>query len=348
MIRILRKHPFAGAKVSSGVIMAGILSMLVILIALLSMNVGKMNVSPIEVLQVLAGQGTDKQKLVVFDFRLPRIVLAILVGFGMALSGCIMQSLLRNDLASPGTLGISSGSGLFVLAYISIFAAQGLVPMSSLPLLLPALAFVGGLTAAGIIFLLAYRKGREISPTALILTGVAVGSGYGALSLLMTLRLDSKQYDFALRWQAGSLWGADWKYLAILLPWTLLIGLYVLYKARTLNVLNLNTQTAHGLGLPYRREFIGLALAAVALSAGSVALGGNFFFVGMIAPHIAKRLVGPNHKVLLPVSGLVGALIILAADTFTRTVSLGADIPTGVVITIAVTPYFLYLLAKSK
>ncbi|WP_028546528.1 FecCD family ABC transporter permease [Paenibacillus taiwanensis] len=321
-----------------------LLSILVLLVAVLSMNVGRLNLSPLEVLQVIIGKGTEKQNLIVFELRLPRIVLAVLVGMGMAISGCVMQSLLRNDLASPGTLGISSGSGLFVMLYITVFAANGFWS----PMLLPVLAFVGGITAAMLIFVLAYRKGKELSPTGLILTGVALGSGYGALTLMITLGLEQKQYDFALRWQIGNLWGADWKYIMVLLPWVIIIGFYVCYKSNTLNTLNLGNQTATGLGVAIKREFIGLTLAAVALSSGSVALGGNFFFVGLIAPHLARKIVGPNHKFMTPTAALVGALIILVADTFTRTVSMGADVPTGVIITIFVTPYFLYLLSKSN
>ncbi|WP_195575266.1 FecCD family ABC transporter permease [Paenibacillus sp. 1001270B_150601_E10] len=321
-----------------------LLCALLFLVAIISMNVGKMNLSAFEVLQVLTGKGTDQQRLIVYELRLPRIVLSILVGVGMSISGCVMQSLLKNDLASPGTLGISSGSGLFVLLYITIFAANGLIS----PVLLPLLAFVGGITAALLIFMFAYRKGRELSPSGLILTGVAMGSGYGALSLMITLGLDKKQYDFALRWQIGNLWGDDWKYIVILIPWIIILGAYVLYKSNTLNALNLGNQTATGLGVAIKREFIELTLAAVALSSGSVALGGNFFFVGLIAPHMARRMVGNNHKLVIPASAVVGALIILIADTFTRTVSMGADIPTGIIITIFVTPYFLYLLSKAN
>ncbi|AUS26563.1 FecCD family ABC transporter permease [Paenibacillus polymyxa] len=329
---------------SRGISIILLLSVLTLLVAILSMNVGKMNLSPLEVLKVIIGEGTSKQNLIVFEFRLPRIVLSVLVGIGMGMSGCIMQSLLKNDMASPGTLGISSGSGLFVLLYITLFASEGLLS----PIILPGLAFAGGLMAAFLIFMFAFRRGRDISPTGLILTGVAMGSGYSALSLLLTLRLDKQQYDFALRWQAGDLWGDDWNYIMVLLPWVLAICFYVFYRSNTLNTLNLGNQTASGLGVAIKREFIGLTIAAVALASGSVALGGNFFFVGMVSPHLARRLVGPNHKLLLPTTALVGSLVILIADTLTRTISFGADIPTGIIITILVTPYFLYLLSKAS
>ncbi len=327
-----------------GVFLLLFMFLLMLAIAVISINSGKMNLSPMEVLNVILGKGTDKQNLIVFEFRLPRIILGMLVGIGMGASGCIMQSLLRNDMASPGTLGISSGSGLFVLIFVVIFSAQGIVSA----IMLPLLAFVGGITAAALIFFLAYRRGRDISPTGLILTGVALSSGYGALTTLLTLKLDQNQMDFIQRWNAGSLWGDDWRYLAILAPWTLLLCFYVFYKSRILNALHLGNQTATGLGVAVKPEFLGMSIAAVALSSGSVALGGNFFFVGMISPHMARKLVGPNHKLLLPASCLSGALIVLLADTITRTISLGTDVPTGIVITILSTPYFLYLLAKAN
>nr|WP_233422543.1 iron ABC transporter permease [Clostridium sporogenes] len=308
------------------------------------MNSGKMNLSPLEVFNVLIGRGTDKQNLIVYNFRLPRIVLTMLVGIGMGTAGCVMQSLLRNDMASPGTLGISSGSGLFVLLFIVIFKVDSVSSAIALPLL----AFVGGMTAAVLIFLLSYRKGKSISPTGLILTGVAVGSGYSAVTMMLTLKLDEKQMDFVQRWSAGSLWGDNWTYISILVPWVLILFLYVFYKSRILNTLNLGNQTATGLGVAVKREFIGLTVAAVALSSGSVALGGNFFFVGMISPHMARKFVGSNHKLLIPTASLVGSIIILLSDTITRTISFGSDIPTGIVITVLSTPYFLYLLVKSN
>ncbi len=337
----LRKQYFT---VKRGIFILFIMLCILLVIGITSMNSGKMSLTPLEVFHVLVGEGTARQELIVFDFRLPRIILAILVGIGMGTSGCIMQSLLRNDMASPGTLGISSGSGLFVLVYIVLFSAKGAISAVAMPLL----AFVGGMTAAALIFLLSYRRGKDISPTGLILTGVALSSGYGALTTLLTLKLDDYQMDFVQYWNAGSLWGDDWSYLAVLAPWTLLLFLYTLYKSRILNVLHLGNQTATGLGLAVKPEFLGLSVAAVALSSGSVALGGNFFFVGMISPHMAKKLVGPNHKLLLPASALSGAIIVLLADTITRVIGLGADVPTGIVITVLSTPYFLYLLAKAN
>lgn len=320
-----------------------ILILLLFILSVVSINFGKMSLSPSEVWQVFTGSGTTKQQMVVFDFRLPRIILGIFVGIGMGVSGVIMQSLLKNDMASPGTLGISSGSGLFVLMYIVLFKADS--PFSAIAL--PVVSFVGGIISAIIIFMLSYSKKREMSPTGLILTGVAVGSGYGALTTMLSLKLDERQMDFIQKWQAGNLWGDDWKYLNILVPWILILSIYTIYKSNTLNTIHLGNDTAMGLGVAVKKEFISLMFVAVALSSGSVALGGNFFFVGMIAPHMARKLVGANHFFVIPVSGLLGGIIIILADTITRSISLGSDVPTGIVITVLSTPYFLYLLSKA-
>jgi ABC-type Fe3+-siderophore transport system permease subunit len=330
--------------VKRGIAVIGILLVLIVLFAVISVNSGKMNLSPLEVWNVLLGKGTAKQNLIVFDFRLPRIVLSILVGLGMGAAGVVMQSLLRNDMASPGTLGISSGSGLFVLIFVVYFASLGTSSFIALPLL----AFVGGMMAAGLIFLLPNRRGREISPIGLILTGVALGSGYGALTTFLTLKLDDSQMDLMLRWLAGSLWGDDWSYISVLAPWVLVLLGYIFYKARMLNTLHLGNQTAEGLGLAVKPEFLGLSIAAVALSSGSVAVGGSFFFIGLIAPHMARKLVGPDHKLLVPAASLAGGLIVVLADIITHTLSLGGDVPTGIVITVISVPYFLYLLAKAN
>lgn len=324
-------------------ILIGLVIILLIL-SILSINLGKMSLAPSEVLQVIIGQGTPKQNLIVYEFRLPRIILAIFVGIGMGISGTLMQSLLKNDMASPGTLGISSGSGLFVLMYIVMFHSESSL-LSTYGI--PIVSFVGGILAALIIFFLSYRRSKDMSPTTLILTGVAVGSGYSALTTMLSLRMDERQMEFIQKWQAGNLWGDDWQYLKVLIPWVSILVIYTIYKAQIINTINLGDETAKGLGVCVKREFIILMFVAVALSSGSVALGGNFFFVGIIAPHIARKLVGANHFYVLPVSGLIGSLVILLADTITRSISLGSDVPTGIVITVLSTPYFLYLLSKA-
>ncbi|OXS62291.1 sugar ABC transporter substrate-binding protein [Cohnella sp. CIP 111063] len=328
---------------SSIAIIAGLLVFL-LAGAVLSMNLGKMALSPFEVFTTLFGKGTANNELVLFEFRLPRIALAVLVGVGMAASGTVLQGLLRNDLADPGILGISAGSGLVVLVFISILGADGL----SSAIMLPLLAFIGGLFAAFLIYLFSYRKGAFPSPTRLILTGVAINVGLGAVSLFLTLKLDENQYAFAQKWQAGYLWGDKWVYIAILAPWVLLLFGYAWYKSRTLNTIGMGYEVATGVGVSVNKAFVSLTLTAVAIASGSVALGGSIFFIGLISPHIARKLVGSDHKVLLPAAGIIGGMILLASDTIVRTASFAMGIPAGVIVTIVSVPYFLYLLIKAS
>ncbi|NUU59479.1 FecCD family ABC transporter permease [Paenibacillus agri] len=323
-----------------------VLSLLGFLIAtvfVISMNTGFMRLSPLEVLQTIGGQGNHQQKLILFDFRLPRIVISLLVGAGFAVSGCILQSLSRNALAEPSTLGITAGAGFAVILFISFFPATTAAPIYVLPLL----ALLGaGLTAA-LIYILAFRR-EGLSQARLVLIGIAVAAGINAYQIVLALRLDPKNYQFVATWMAGKIWGGDWRFVLALLPWIVVLLPFAFYKARVLNVLNLGDQMSTGLGAPVERERLLLLAAAVALAGSCVAVSGGIGFVGLIAPQLARRLVGPRHQVLLPAAALTGGLLLLAADTIGRWIMQPAEVPAGVVVAVIGAPYFLYLLAKSR
>lgn len=317
---------------------------LLIISFIISMNTGYTKLSPLDTLRTLFGGGTDKENLILFDFRLPRIVVSILVGAGLALSGCIIQGISRNALADPGLLGINAGAGLMVILYVMFFGTQSFLSVFTLPFL----ALAGAGVTAVLIYGLTFKKGEGIAPMRLILTGVAVQSGISALTTLLVVRLDETQFDFVATWQAGSIWGSNWKFVLALLPWLLLLIPYVLYKARILDVMNLGDHVAYSLGASVEKERRRLLAASVALAACCVAVSGSISFVGLIAPHLARKLVGPKHGVLLPVCTLTGAVLVSAADTIARVIVQPAEIPTGIMVAIIGAPYFLYLLAKNR
>ncbi|MEK4006676.1 FecCD family ABC transporter permease [Paenibacillus sp. FSL H3-0333] len=326
---------------------AGILTLLAVLIVILflvSMNTGLMRLTPLEVLHTLSGNGTKQQQLILFDFRLPRIVISLLIGAGFAVAGAILQGLSRNALAEPSTLGINAGAGFAVLIFISFVPATTAAPI----LVLPLLALAGATLTAALIYFLSYRREDGLSPTRLILIGIAVGAGIYAFQLILSLRLDPQNYQFVAIWLAGKIWGGDWRFVLALLPWILILLPFAFYKARVLNVLNLGDELSKGLGLPLERERRWLLAAAVALAGACVSVSGSIGFVGLIAPHLARRLVGPRHQILLPAAALIGALLLLTADTIGRWILQPAEVPTGIVVAIIGAPYFLYLLATSK
>lgn len=335
-----------GKRISSlkkGVYINIALLVLTLLIFLAGCNVGQYKMSIGETLKTFFGGGTEYTKLALFEYRLPRLCLAVLVGIGMGMAGVVMQDLLHNDLASPGTLGVSEGSGLFVTLYIAFVKSQ-----STNAILMPILALAGGLLSAGLIFLFGTKKGQRIQPTRLIMTGVAMSSAYGAVSTFTMLVVDQSQLEFLQRWQAGELWGTEWRYILVFAVWILLFGMLIYSRGQTLNVIGIGYDVARGLGVNVGRQFVLMSVGAVALSSASVAFGGNFFFLGLIGPHIARRLVGTDARILLPASGMVAAIIVLVADMAVRGISVFANIPTGIIISVLSVPYFLYLLIRSN
>ena len=319
-----------------------LLMILLLAVFLVGCCLGPYAVSVKEVFMTLIGKGSDKAKLAVIGFRLPRLCLALLVGFGMGASGVIMQGLLHNDLASPGTLGVADGASLFVTLYMAL-----IVKKVDQPVLLPILSLAGGIASAVIIYLLGTKKGKPISSTKLIMTGVAVSACYSAAGTFAMYVLDESQLEFIQRWQAGELWGTEWNYILILTVWHLIFGALAMYSARVLNAINLGYDIAAGLGVSVKKSFIYLSFLAVAMSSASVAFGGNFFFLGLIGPHIARRIVGSDARYLLPAAGAVSSVIIVAANILVENVGIFINIPTGIFVSILAVPYFIYLLIQA-
>ncbi|SEM78729.1 iron ABC transporter permease [Paenibacillus sp. OV219] len=315
-----------------------LLFVLIVIVFIISMDTGQLKLTPHEVLRTLIGKGDAKQELILFQFRLPRMVMSLLIGAAFAVSGCILQGVTRNALAEPGILGINAGAGLVVILFISVF------PVSSTIFLLPLLALVGAGGTAALIFTLSYRRNHGISTIRMLLVGIAVAAGISAAMLVLTLRLNPEQFKFVQVWLAGSILGTDWRFVLALVPWLVVLLPLVFFKARVLDVMNLGDLTASGLGAALSRERLIMFASAVGLAGAAVALGGAIGFVGLIGPHLARRLVGPQHPYLLPASALAGALLLIISDTFARLY----NIPTGIVVAVIGAPYFLYLLMRTK
>lgn len=320
------------------------LGLLIIIVIIISMNTGFIRLSPLEVMRTLFGLGNEKQQLVLYEFRLPRIIISILVGMGLAVSGCVLQGISRNALADPGILGINAGAGLAVMLFISFFPSTTAAPV----FLLPVLAFTGAGITAIIIYSLAYKRYEGISPMRLLLTGVAVAAGISSAMIVLTLRLSPENYQFVATWLAGSIWGSNWKFVFSLLPWVIVLIPFVYSRARVLNVLNLGDLTATGLGTSIEKERRILLAAAVGLAGASVSVSGGIGFVGLIGPHLARQLVGSKHQILIPASALTGGLLVIVADTIGRWILQPSEIPAGIVVAVIGAPYFLYLLSRLK
>jgi len=334
------------AKQKKFIVLISLLFILTIITFIISLNLGVVRIAPIDVFKTLMGQGTARDQLVLIDFRLPRMVLALLIGAGLAVSGAILQGVTKNELADPGILGINTGAGFMVILFIYFFQGS-MNSVSTLGIfLMPLFALVGAVLAAFLIYLLAWKKG--IDPVRLILVGIGVNSGFGAAIVIFQLKMNPQDFMQAAVWLSGDIWGTNWKFVAILAPLILLLIPFALYKAHILNIMNLGDQVATGLGIHVEKERRILLLAAVALAGFSVAAGGGIAFLGLVAPHIAKRLIGPKHQLFLPLTAVLGSFVLLLADTIGKNLLAPTQIPVGIVVAIFSAPYFIFLLMKAK
>ncbi|WP_368645847.1 FecCD family ABC transporter permease [Alkalibacterium putridalgicola] len=311
-----------------------------------SMGAGHLTLSPIDIFKTLIGSGTDSHALLLFQFRIPRLLVAILVGIGMGVAGAVFQGITQNELADPGIIGIHSGSGLFVVVFLYLTSLyEGSHPWW-MPLSLPFVAFIGGITAALLIYILAWKSG--VTPVRLILVGIGLNAGFSALLLLVQLKMSDSDFNRALVWLSGSIWNASWQSVWSLLPWILIFLPLTLYKARVLTVMQLGEEMALGLGTRVEKEKFLLLIIGVAMAASSVAVAGGIAFLGLVAPHLSRRLVGGKFQRLIPITAVVGAILMVVSDTLARTLLAPAEIPVGLIVSVLGAPYFIYLLMTIK
>lgn len=292
----------------------------------------------------------SKFDLVIFEFRLPRIVIAALVGVGLGMAGVVLQGITRNGLADPGILGINAGAGAAVVIFMFFFQFRVVTADISSwlsILMMPIFGFVGGTMAAALIFSFAMKNGH-LDMQRLILTGIAMNSGFGALSLFLSLKMNAQDYESAAVWMAGSIYNANWIFVISMLPWLLLLGFYVYRKSYLLDYFQLEEDSITSLGIALEKEKMKLLLASVGLVSACVSVSGSIGFIGLMAPHIAKQLVGIQHRYVMPVSALIGACLLVIADFIGKTVFAPSELAVGIVVSIIGIPYFLYLLVKSK
>ena len=285
--------------------------------------------------QIFFGVEDETKRQILENIRLPRTIVAMLVGVNLSLSGAILQAVMKNPLADPHIIGISSGAGLFGIFVMMIFSDAG-------ALVTPA-AFVGAMLAASLIYILAWKDG--IRPIRVILAGVAVSAFLGAgISALLIFYSD--RVHGALLWMVGGLSARSWQHVEILLPYSIAGTLATFLAARHLNVLQLGDEVAKGLGL--RVNLVRTILTAVAalLAASAVCVVGLLGFVGLIVPHTARLILGSDYRILLPGAATLGAAVVTISDTFARTIFAPTELPVGILMAMLGAPFFLYLLRK--
>ena len=325
------------------------LTMIILLILLLlacawSMTSGEYKMSMGDFFKTLLGQGNYTDTLILIDFRLPRMLITILAGIALAISGAVIQSVTRNPLAEPGILGINAGSGFAIALFIVI----GQVNADNFVYVLPIISMIGGVGTALLIFSFSYNKGEGITPASMVLIGVGLATALSGGSLTLMSKFDQDQSEFIASWLAGNIWGDEWTFVITFVPWLVIIIPFLLMKANVLNLLNVHEHIAQGVGVKVSRERIVLLILAVILSSAAVSVAGAIGFIGLMGPHIAKSIVGPRHQLFLPISIVLGALLLVLSDTIGQVILQPSGVPAGIIVAIIGAPYFLYLMYKSK
>ena len=326
---------------------------LVILTALLIISFGvtlcwgTYKVSPLEVINTFLGNGTKLQNTAILSIRLPRMLVGMFVAIALSTAGAILQTITKNDLADTGIIGINAGAAVAAVLFITYSTGTYYSDLGQLSIfVLPFMAIVGAGITSFIIYMMSSRGG--IRPKRLLLIGIGLNAGLNAFITFFTFRGGVGDYNRVLVWTSGSLWGSGWSYAKVIIPIVLLMFIWVLLNHKKLDVLNLSDELAISLGLNIEKERKKFLSFAVVLAGTATAFAGNIGFLGLIAPHIAKKLVGPYHKNFIVVSAMISIIIMLVADAVSRNLFSPIEIPVGITVSIFGVPYFIYLMMKEK
>ena len=279
----------------------------------------------------------DKNYFTLMEYRLPRAVLAILLGGALAISGVLVQSVVRNPLASPDILGINNAAGLIAVSVLMFLPNLAFYWM-------PIFAFLGGVLSFVILWIVC---GFNFRPIKMAIIGVALSALWAAISHYLMLT-NPVEINTAMLWLTGSLWGRSWSYLNVVLPWLIVLLPLPFIFCRDLDTLGLGENKASTLGVTVNKVQISVLVLAVALSTTAVAICGPIAFLGLVAPHLARRLVGGRHRTLLPAALIIGALLLQLSDILARVIDPPTELPAGILTAIIGAPYFFYLLMRTK
>ncbi len=312
-------------------------AVLLLIAAAASLMLGSVSFSFTEIMNGVFNSTDTLERRIVWELRLPRLLIGLIVGMCLATSGSILQGIMRNPLADPGIIGVSSGAGLAATAIMILFPAY--------IMLLPAAAFLGAFVTALVIYAMSWRGGT--SAVRIILVGVAVNAVIGAcMSALMLLYSDRVQS--VLPWLAGGIAGAGWVQFGTIIWYSLAALVLAVFAIPHIRILRLGDEVAKLLGHKVERSRFYLIVLSTLLAGIAVSVSGLIGFVGLVVPHIMRSLVGGDHRFLLPASALGGALLVVVADTVARTVFNPIELPVGILLSFLGGPFFLYLIQKRR
>ncbi|CDM70099.1 transport system permease [Clostridium bornimense] len=328
-------------------IVTGILIILLLISFVVTLCWGTYKVTPVEVIRTLLGNGTRIQNTAILDIRLPRLLVGIFVAIALSTAGAILQTITKNDLADTGIIGINAGASVAAVLFITYSTGAYYSELGKLSIfVLPLMAIVGAAVTALIIYFMSSRGG--IRPKRLLLIGIGLNAGLNAFITFFTFRGGVGDYNRVLVWTSGSLWGSGWSYAKVIIPIVVIMFILVLLNHKKLDVLSLSDELSISLGLNIEKERKKFLTYAVILAGSATAFAGNIGFLGLISPHIAKKLVGPYHRNFIVISAMISVIIMVVADAVSKNLFSPIEIPVGITVSIFGVPYFIYLMMKEK
>jgi iron complex transport system permease protein len=304
-------------------------------------GLGSRYIPPLSVIKALFGLADPTDQVIVQNFRLPRVVIAVLAGASLAVAGAVTQGIVRNPLASPDAVGVTEGASFGAVLFIFIFMNTVSIHW------MPVASILGAFAATALIYALSWKRG--VSPLRLVLIGIGLSAAVKSLSYMLIISGPLQLADRSLTFMTGSIYGTSWnKDVVTLLPWTAILLPVTWMQARKVNLQMLGDEVARSAGGRVEKDRLLLLLLSVSLAGSAVSICGAISFIGLMAPHMARKLTGASSGSLLPVSALLGAIILLVADLIARTMFLPRDIPAGVFTAAIGAPFFLYLLYRGR
>jgi iron complex transport system permease protein len=343
---IFRNGRFSFIYEKRSMIILLITFVITLLSIILSLSVGQRFIAIDKVVMAIFGAGSGGDRLVINTLRLPRTLAAFFVGTSLGLSGAVLQGVVKNPLAAPNIIGITDSGSVGALIFLTLFTDPKNNSLTTSIFYMPVFAFAGAFTAVILVYVLAYKKG--VTPFRLILIGIAISGAAKALTSVLIINGPVVFIKEAQLWITGTVYGTNWTHVKLISSWFTILFIITMIFIRELNIQNLDDGISTGLGSSVEKNRFILMVVSAAMAAGAVAVGGGISFVGLIAPHICRKLTNSSFENIAPLSALVGGIIVVLSDTAARTLFFPLDLPVGIFTAGIGAPFFIYLLLKNQ
>jgi iron complex transport system permease protein len=317
-----------------------------ILSLIFSLSVGQKNIPIIKVFHIILGVDESGDSIIINAIRLPRTLVALFVGTSLGLSGAVLQGVVKNPLAAPNIIGITDSGSVGALIFLTLFTNPKNNSLTTSIFYMPLFAFGGAFVAVLLVYFLAFKKG--VTPYRLILIGIAISGAAKALTSILIINGPVVFIKEAQLWITGTIYGTNWTHVKLLSIWFFCLFILTIFYIKELNIQNLDDSISTGLGSAVEKNRFILMVLSAALASGAVAVGGGISFVGLIAPHIARKLTNSNFENTIPLSTLIGGIIVIVSDLAARVLFFPLDLPVGIFTAGIGAPFFIYLLIKNQ